>query len=132
MSLNHDDTLQAPKATYDAGWYTSSAKPGQPGAMLIDGHASETGTHYGLLGYLTDIKLGATITIERGDGVRFNYTVVNTKIVPLNSVNMQSLLTPYNGAAQGVNLIACTGKWIDNNTTLDHRILVFAVLRSKS
>jgi sortase (surface protein transpeptidase) len=130
MGLNSDNSLQAPTNIYDAGWYTSSAKPGQSGAMLVDGHGSETGTHYGLLGYLTKVTNGDQIIIERGDGTRFTYVVVHTEIDALSDVDMNNLLIPYSGAQQGINLIACTGKWTSNHSTLDHRILVFAVLQS--
>ena len=41
MSVNNKNELQAPASIYDAGWYNSSARPGDgagSGAMLIDGH----------------------------------------------------------------------------------------------
>ena len=129
MGVNTDNSLQAPTNINDAGWYASSAKPGQDGAMLIDGHASETGTHYGLFGYLVDIKAGDQIVIERGDGVRFSYNVVHTEIKPLEGLDMSKLLVPYDNAKQGVNLIACAGNWTSNKSTLDHRLIVFAILQ---
>jgi len=130
MAVNNDNTLQVPTNTNDAGWYSSSGQPGQPGAMLIDGHASETGTHYGLFGYVDTLKVGDKITVQRGDGVNFTYTIVHTEIDPLSNFDMGKLLVPYGGASQGLNIITCTGKWIENNTTLDHRLLVFATLDS--
>jgi sortase (surface protein transpeptidase) len=51
MSVNAKNQLRAPSNVYDAGWYNASAKPGEPGAMLIDGHISswETkGVFYGI------------------------------------------------------------------------------------
>jgi sortase (surface protein transpeptidase) len=130
MGVNNDNTLQVPTNINDAGWYSSSGQPGQPGAMLIDGHASETGTHYGLFGYVDTLKVGDKITVQRGDGVNFTYTIVHTEIDPLSNFDMGKLLVPYGGASQGLNIITCTGKWIENNTTLDHRLLVFATLDS--
>jgi sortase (surface protein transpeptidase) len=130
MGVNSDNSLQAPKNIYDAGWYSASAKPGQPGAMLVDGHSSETGTHYGLFSYLSDLKNGDQIEIERGDGVGFTYTVVHAEIDSIDNVDMGKLLVPYGDAEQGVNLIACTGAWTSDNSTLDHRILVFATLNN--
>ena len=128
MGLNSDNSLQAPTGD-DAGWYTGSGKPGQDGAMLIDGHASETGTHLGLFGYLIDLKEGDQITIERGDNTKFNYKIVHTEIVPLVDVKMSKMLVPYGNAKQGVNLIACTGQWTADKSTLDHRLLVYATLQ---
>jgi sortase (surface protein transpeptidase) len=130
MGVNSDNSLQVPTNTNDAGWYSESAQPGQAGAMLIDGHASETGTHYGLFGYVDTLKVGDQITVQRGDGVNFTYIIVHTEIDPLEGLDMNKLLLPYGGATQGLNIITCTGKWIDNNTTLDHRLLVFATLKA--
>lgn len=128
MGVNNDNSMQAPENIYDAGWYTSSAKPGQDGAMLIDGHASENNTHYGLFGYLADVKNGDEIIIERGDGVKFTYRVAEVKTEPLEGLDMSKMLVPYGSAKQGVNLIACAGEWTRDKSTLDHRLLVFAVL----
>jgi len=130
MSVNSDNSMQAPTNIYDAGWYTSSAKPGQDGAMLIDGHASESGTHYGLFGYLANIKNGDEIIIERGDGVKFTYKVAEVRTEPLEGLDMSKMLVPYGDAKQGVNLIACAGEWTSDKSTLDHRLLVFAVLKN--
>lgn len=127
MNLNGDKSLQAPKNIYDSGWYTGSSKPGQSGAMVMDGHASETGTHYGLFGYLDRIKEGDNITIEKGDGTKLQYAVVHVETDALADVDMNKVMVPYNGAAQGLNIITCTGKWTSDNSTLDHRLIVFAV-----
>jgi len=129
MGLNDDNSLQAPKNIYDAGWYTGSAKPGQPGAMLMDGHASETGSRYGLFGYLDKIKEGDVITIEKGDGTKLNYVVAHTQVSALEDVDMKAASRPYGGAAQGLNIITCTGKWVQEKGTLDHRLIVYATLQ---
>ena len=129
MGVNADSSLQAPVNAYDAGWYTSSAKPGQDGAILIDGHASETGTHYGLFGYLVDIVVGDEVIIERGDGVKFTYIVKNISTEPVDGLDMSKTLVPFGDAKQGVNLIACAGSWKADGSTLDQRLIVYATLQ---
>lgn len=129
MGVNDDNSVQAPQNAYDAGWYNASTKPGQDGAMLIDGHSSETGTNVGLFGNLTTIVVGDQIIVERGDGVRFAYNVVNTTIEPVGGLDMSKMLIPYGGAKQGLNIISCTGKWNSDKSSLDQRLLVFAVLQ---
>jgi len=129
MGVNDDNSVQAPQNAYDAGWYNASTKPGQDGAMLIDGHSSETGTNVGLFGNLTTIVVGDQIIVERGDGVRFTYNVVNTTIEPVDGLDMSKMLIPYGGAKQGLNIISCTGKWNSDRSSLDQRLLVFAVLQ---
>ncbi len=127
MGINKDNSLQAPNNIYDAGWYNGSSKPGQVGAMLIDGHASQTGTHYGLFGRLETLVDGDTITIEKGDGTKLNFAVAKVEIVPLNQVDMTQVLVPYDSHQQGLNLITCAGDWTKDGKTLDHRVIVYAL-----
>jgi len=125
MNVNTDGSLQAPKNIYDAGWYTSSVKPGEDGAMLIDGHASGK-TRQGLFGYLDTLKVDDQIQIEKGDGTKLTYKVLHTETVPLADVDMQKMLTPYGDAKKGLNLMTCTGTWIASEKTYDERALIFA------
>lgn len=128
MGQNSDGSLQAPVDDKDAGWYEKSQKPGEPGAMLVVGHASETGTNLGLFGNVINLIVGDIITIERGDGAMFNYKIIKTEIVPLEKVDMSKTLVPYDGYEQSLNLISCTGKWYPDGSTLDHRLIVYSVL----
>jgi LPXTG-site transpeptidase (sortase) family protein len=119
--------MQAPNNIYDAGWYTGSSKPGQNGAMVVDGHASQTGTHYGLFGRLESLADGDKITVEKGDGTKLSFTVAKVEVVAIKDVDMNQVMVPYNSSTQGLNLITCAGDWTKDGKTLDHRVIVFAV-----
>lgn len=124
MGLNSDKSIQAPKNIYDAGWYTGSAKPGTNGAMFIDGHASGA-SRFGLFGNLDRLKTGDMIGVEKGDGATLNYRVVTVAVIPLASLDMRAVLAPYSGVEEGLNLMTCTGTWMDEAATLDHRVVVY-------
>ncbi len=124
MSLNSDKSIQAPKNINDSGWYTGSAKPGEAGAMFIDGHASGA-TRRGLFGYLDTMKNGDTLSVEKGNGEKLTYKVVHVAVVPLDAVDMSKILAPYAGVRNGLNLMSCTGAWVDDAETLDHRVVVY-------
>ena len=124
LGVNSDNTIKAPKNIYDAGWYTGSAKPGQPGAMFIDGHASGA-TRQGLFAYLNTLKVGDTVGLEKGDGEKLTYRVVKVSTIPLTDIDMSSILAPYAGVENGLNLMTCTGRWIKDSATLDHRVVVY-------
>lgn len=128
MGVNGDSSLQAPLNINDAGWYTSSAKPGQGGAMVVDGHASQTGTNYGLFAKLDTLVEGDQLIVEKGDGTKLTYKVVHTEIDAESDVDMNKLMLPYGTATQGLNLITCAGEWTKDGKTLDHRVLVFTTL----
>jgi len=129
MGINADKSLQAPVNAYDAGWYNASAKPGANGAMLVDGHSSQSGTYYGLFARLNDVNVGDSIVIERGDGVKITYIVRDKSIEPLASLDMKKTLVPYGGAQKGLNIIACTGQWTADKSTLDQRLVVYATVQ---
>ena len=125
MSVNPDNSMQAPLNIYDSGWYTGSVKPGESGAMVIDGHASGP-TREGLFAYIDTLREGDTLTIERGDGKLFTYTVRKVETIALENVDMSKLLKTYNGAEQGLNLITCAGEWLQEDKTFNKRTMVYA------
>lgn len=125
MGINEDRSLQAPTNILETGWYSNDVKLGQPGAIIIDGHY---GTSAGVNAVFNDLKnlvIGDQITVERGDGKKFNFKVAYTEDIPLLDVDMNKLLVPYNGANQGVNLITCSGDFTSDGTTRDHRYIVY-------
>jgi LPXTG-site transpeptidase (sortase) family protein len=124
MDVNPNGSVQAPLGIYDAGWYTGSVKPGEVGAMFIDGHASGP-TQFGLFGKLHDLVVGDTLQIEKGDGTRLTYKVVHTDVVDRDKVDMKSMLLPYGNALRGLNMMTCAGTWVDNGKTLSQRVLVY-------
>lgn len=120
-----DGAVDAPKNAYDAGWYTGSAKPGTAGAALFDGHASETGG-FGLFGNLHKLADGQVITIEMGDGTKYDYEIIGRDKVPKDSVDMTKALQTQGGVEQGATFITCAGTWIESEQTLSDRILLYA------
>lgn len=126
MNVNNDGSVQAPTNIFDAGWYTGSVKPGENGAMFIDGHSSGS-THEGLFGNFDTLIVGDTLQVEKGDGTKLTYKVVHTEVSKLADVDMTRMLTTYPGVSKGLNLMTCTGAWITegNTKTLDKRILIF-------
>lgn len=124
MGLNSDKSIQAPKNINDAGWYKGSAKPDETGALFIDGHASGS-SRLGLFAYLDTLEKGDTMQLEKGDGTKLTYRVVNVAVVPLKSIDMSKILAPYPGVEKGLNLMTCTGTWAKDAETLDHRVVVY-------
>lgn len=125
MSVNNDGSMQTPINIFDSGWYSGSVKPGTVGAAVIDGHASGS-SRQGLFADLDTLVVGDVIKIEKGNNQVLKYNVVHTEISDIDTVDMKKMLKPYGDAAEGLNLITCTGKWINDKKTYDKRVLVFA------
>jgi len=123
MSVNKDNSIQAPINIFDAGWYTGSVKPGAAGATLIDGHSTTDGR--ALFGKLDKLTEGDQIRLEKGDGTKLTYRVVYTETVDKDVVDMKKLLQPYGGAERALNVITCSGVWNDAENTLAQRTIVY-------
>ena len=124
MNLTKDNVIEAPANVHDAGWFTQSAKPGQSGAMVVDGHVANWATT-SVFHNLKNLRTGDLITIERGDGAKLDYRVARAESYPANKVDMQSVLAPVNANKPGLNLITCDGKVVKGNE-FDKRLVVYA------
>lgn len=123
--------LDAPKHVLNAGWYTKSSKPGAGvGAVVLDGHIKGA-RRDGAFAKVSDLARGDQITIERGDGKRFTYEVVDTRnqsVQWLNSIGMKEMMYSADPSKEGLSLIADAGQWIPRDKTYDHRTVVRATL----
>jgi sortase (surface protein transpeptidase) len=127
VGITKDGALATPSNVFDSAWYKQSAKPGQPGATLIDGHVSSWTTN-GVFYGIKKLVAGDTITIERGDGTKLDYSVVKTMTYQADAVDMASLIKPVTAGKSGLNLITCGGKYDTKSGEFTQRIAVFATL----
>ena len=130
LGLTKTNTLDTPKNIADTGWYNKSALPGQGfGAVLIDGHNGGI-TRDGVFAKLNLLKKGDEIIIERGDGKKIRYSVMENMTETLkeaNTAGMKRLMTPFDSAKEGLGLITCAGNWIPRDKVFDKRIMIRAV-----
>ena len=125
VSAKADSELGVPGNIFDTGWYDGSAKLGDTGATLLDGHVSgptQNGVFYGI----KTLKPGDQINVERGDGKIFNYKVVTSKTYAADSVDMSAALAPITPGKSGLNLITCTGQLDRSTSEFKQRVVVFA------
>lgn len=127
MTVDKKNELQAPYGIHDAGWYNASSRPGENGAMLVDGHSGIGNTH-GIFHDIHALKAGTPLVITRGDGKKFTYRVVKTEILDAKKVDMGKLLVSQDTAKPGLNLITCAGDWIPGTFSLKQRAIVYAVM----
>jgi LPXTG-site transpeptidase (sortase) family protein len=129
VGIESDGRLGTPVNIFDVAWYSGSALPGSgTGALLIDGHNGGP-TLDGVFKKLNKLAEGSIITIERGDGAKFNYEVVELKIMTVAETDayMATMLTSAEPSKEGLNLITCTGNWIQAEQTYDMRVTIRAV-----
>ena len=124
LGLTVKNQIASPANVFDAGWYTGSAKPGQPGAMLIDGHVSSW-TARGIFYNLKKLQPGDQVQVQRGDGQILTYKVVKSQVYDADNVDMKAVLTPVDPSRPGLNLITCDGSVIKGTNEFNKRIVVF-------
>lgn len=117
--------LGTPANVFDTAWYTGSAKPGQAGATLIDGHVSSW-TSNGVFYNLKKLSAGDQIQVEKGSGEVLTYTVKKVVAYDAGSVDMKTLMTAVDPDRSGLNLITCGGKYDSSSKEFTQRIAVFA------
>jgi sortase (surface protein transpeptidase) len=129
--LNRSGRIATPTDGYRTAWYNASSKPGTNGAMFINGHVGVATTGKAVFFYLKNLVAGDKISVERGDGMVFNYVVKKVVTVPADQVNMNEALSVYDDgqdAKQGLNLMTCGGTFDRNSKEYDSRVIVFSVL----
>ncbi len=124
-TIGKNNELGTPSNVYDTAWYAASAKPGQPGATLIDGHVSSWTTNGVFYGIKT-LVAGDTIQIEKGDHSVVTYRVVSSQTYDADHVDMRAAVSPITVGKSGLNLITCTGSVKPGTSEFDKRVIVFA------
>ncbi len=125
LGIKANNQLATPANIFDAGWYSESSKPGEAGAMVIDGHVSGP-TKTGVFYKLHMLAAGDQMKIDRGDGKTYTYKVVKKASYAADKVDMAAVLTPVTPGKPGLNLITCSGEIDRTNNHYKDRTVVFA------
>lgn len=129
LGVNEKNEVAAPGNIYDTGWYKASSKPGQTGAMFINGHVYSE-SNDSVFFNLDKLTPGDVISVTKGDDSVVRYQVVKTKVYPYDNVDMAEVLAPINPEKPGLNLMTCAGTAVKGTNTFNKRLAVFAVLQS--
>ena len=130
MGINDKGELDTPRNIFDVGWYTSSSKPGGGGVLVIDGHNGGPNIE-GVFKHINTLYEGDEIVVERGDGTKFTYSVVENNEIPLSEANeyMKKAFTSPVPGREAITLISCIGEWNGIEGTYNSRQFTHAVLK---
>lgn len=126
VGVDQNNAIKAPANIFDIGWYDGSAKPGEAGAVVLDGHVSGP-TKPGVFHGINKLKPGDKVSLTRGDGKLFTYSVTGSQTYNADEVDMAKIMTTSVAGKPGLNLITCAGKFDAKTNKFAQRVVVFAV-----
>jgi sortase (surface protein transpeptidase) len=126
LGTTSSGTLQVPKTTSVAGWYTASARPGAIGPAVIAGHVdSDAGV--GIFFRLKLLRPGDKIFVKRADGTVAQFVITAIRFYAKTSFPTKAVYGPVPYAA--IRLITCggvfdhaTGSYLANVVAYGHQI----------
>jgi LPXTG-site transpeptidase (sortase) family protein len=110
VGLTAANKVDVPGDASFAGWYSDSAYLGQDGASFMTGHYNGTNAG-GVFDNLHNVGEGDMISVEMGDGAKYDYQVVFVEDQPVGSVDMSRALQPHGDVEQGLNIMTCSGSF---------------------
>ena len=116
----------SPSNIYDVGWFNDSIKPGQAGAVLLNGHVSGP-TKNGVFHDLKTLVPKDEIEIERGDGITIKYVVVKVQKFSNDQLDLDMLVQSIDATKSGLNLINSVANYDGGSFHAGDRTVVFAV-----
>lgn len=126
VGIDKDGRMDVPKTAYDVAWYNGSSRPGEAGAMVIDGHVQGVGGG-AIFTNLKKLVAGDEIKVTRGDGKVYLYSVTKAETIPVGEVDMNKLLVSADTNMPGLNLITCGGSYDTQSNTFNSRTIVYAL-----
>jgi LPXTG-site transpeptidase (sortase) family protein len=122
VGIDQDGLIAVPTNVHLAGWYINSAKPGDVGLSIIDGHR-DGATIGGIFRNLEKLKKGEKITVEYGDGSLREFEVVDFKRLSIEDA-YDFMYSRIDGVDIQLNLVTCGGRWSKEINTYEDRIIV--------
>jgi LPXTG-site transpeptidase (sortase) family protein len=124
VGVTDTNAMAVPKSIYEAGWYDGSVKPGETGAVVVNGHVSGP-TRDGVFHDLKQLKSGDNLVLEKGDKTKLTYKVRRVQELAVKDVDMTKLLVAEPGV-KSLHLITCGGLFDQEVLQFQSRVIVYA------
>ena len=125
LGLTRQGTLQVPKTTTVAGWFTGGPRPGAVGSAVIAGHV-DSKTAPGIFFWLRTLKPGDKVYVGRADGTMAVFTVTREHMYPKDSFPTKAVYGAVPDAE--LRLITCGGIFDRSTGSYLSNVVVFARL----
>jgi len=129
LGLNASGELNPPTDTTQAGWYTGSSLPGQPGPTVLAGHV-DTYKGPAVFYRLDDLGPGDTVSVTLSNGQSVEYVVTEVQLYPKDDFPTSEVY----GARPDpeLRLITCGGSFDYEKRSYRDNVVVYATLASNT
>ncbi|MBI2611030.1 class F sortase [Candidatus Kaiserbacteria bacterium] len=128
VGVNAKGNMAAPSNFVDVGWYKYGTTPGFTGSAVVTGHVDNALGLPGVFKELDKMRIGDDIFVEAQDGEELHFRVVEIQRYPYTLVPLKVLFS--RSDLPRLNLITCSGKWLQSERSYDERLVVYAELVS--
>jgi LPXTG-site transpeptidase (sortase) family protein len=119
-----DGAMESPSKPLDVAWYTFSARPGQPGNVVMSGHVDFVNYGPAVFARLDEMRLGDEVAVQLENGAILKYLVQSIDEYVEAEAPVQEIVGPTPNEA--ITLITCSGNFDARSRTYDKRLVVRA------
>lgn len=131
--LKPDGAMEIPSNIVDAGWFTSSARPGENGTAIITGHVAQIRggvvTKPGVFSNLSELRPGDKLYVINDKGESIVFSVRESRSYD-PTADATDVFASADGKAH-LNLITCEGVWNPAKLSYSQRLIVFTDLSAE-
>jgi LPXTG-site transpeptidase (sortase) family protein len=124
LGVDATGTMEAPDNPTDVAWYDFSARPGEPGNVVLAGHLDYVNYGPAVFYHLKDAKAGDEIELVLVDGTTARYRVDDVTAYDDATAPVQQIVGPTDGEV--VTLITCGGSFDQVSREYDKRVVLRA------
>jgi len=128
LGITRNGNMAAPSNFTDVSWYKLGTVPGQVGSAVMSGHEDNAISLDGVFKHLEDLEVGDDVYVVMKSGKKLHFRVTDEKIYPYNlkGTALNQIFTAKDEAS--LNLITCTGDWVQEIKTNDKRLVIYTEL----
>ena len=127
IGLTVAKAVDVPKGHGHVGWYELGSKPGNEGTAVIAGHFARKTSGWAVFNELHKLRPGDKLSIQDNSGKTINFVVQSTQVYDLNARPAEVYVSD---SGVHLNLITCTGTWINALHGFNKRLVIFTDLVS--
>ena len=124
VGVQSNGMLDVPSEWFSGGWYKKSAKPGQEGNMIIDGHYDTNTGSPAAFWNLKNLVVNDKVVVVDEFGKKHEYVVEEIHHIEISTDNRLDILNKSEGKT--LTLITCGGVWDLKAGTYNKRLIIKA------